>query len=935
MLITVSAVSAVEMEKPAELVIAVEPNHPRSFILANRSGTYFYGSTGESAWDAGWMGLWIHRQRVQSAFAVLDSSGNKLVLSNALCRVTPFDVTWEWDNPRRQLSLFFVSTFDDTLYYGSETGLRVEGGPWIRPISFDSEYQKQVIRWAISSDSRTPPPDGYLPEKIRSEAASLRFSCADKQYSEAVAWAHLQLLFLLAEDDSLLYAGIPWFNEGWGRDTFISLPGLLVTGHTDVARKLLMRYANWVDRNPQSPTYGRVPNRVRPGEEIAYNTADGTPWWILGLYEYGVYSRDITLWSQLLAMPTDSNPSAGAVVIAMRGALARCDSSGFLKHGDADTWMDAIGPGGPVTPRGDRAVEIQALHHASLDAAIRMAGVLHKHFPADTLKAWRNARTRLEKAFLANYLAPSEDRLWDHINRNGFLDSLLRPNQLFALTVPLSPLVPPILQEKITRRACADLVHDYGVLSLGSDEELFHPFHQDDHYPKDDAYHNGIVWTWLSGPAKTLLTRQGRADLALDLADYEAGLILKRGCVGSLPEVTDAMPRKGRRNVALSGTVSQTWSLAEFLRTTYQDILGIRPVFVAGRIEPFWLFDPRIPQAWGRVTLRATLEGVPIAVTMQCFRDSTEITLQAETEPRVPLGIKAFDPDQGITGYLNGTDPVHLVYRTHDGIAYADNVPTAKVTLKGWPYDAGARDLTLALPIKKRDFASLRPPSWDMLTAEQALHSSQSAKEICTAVDPANDDDGSAHYRYPTDEYFASGILDLVKFRVQEDAKSFFFNLEFRNLVQPGWHPEYGFQLTFAAICLQTTGGKRYEVGANSNYSLPENKGASRVIFVGGGVRIEDDSGARLADFIPRETGDAFGDAAAHRVSFALPKKFFPPDARNGSWTVLIGAQDDHGGAGLGEFRTVKPEAERWAGGGNVAGGPNVFDILEVPSPTR
>jgi glycogen debranching enzyme len=904
------ASAAIAQDALDSLAITVAPDAPRPLLLANRAGTYFYGCTSGKIWDEGWMGLWVNRKRVVSSFRVLDKTGEELPLSQARCRVSPVDVTWFWPGAHK-LTIQFVSPESDTLSYWSEGGLRVEPGEWFKPT--DS-----------AAVSATP-----LRLALNDELDRLHFTCADAGFSEAVAWAHLQLLFLLAENDSLLYAGIPWFNEGWGRDTFISLPGLLVTGHTEAARKLLMRYAAWVDRDPQSPTYGRIPNRVRPGEEIAYNTADGTPWWIRGIYEYGVYARDYDLWKELVAAPDDRDPTRGAVTIALAGALARCDRLGFLKHGDADTWMDAVGPAGPVTPRGDRAVEIQALHYASLDAAIRMATVSGKQFPADTLKRWRDGRARLEKTFIAAFLAPSEDRLWDHLNRDGTPDSLERPNELFAITVPLSPIVPPMLDEKIARRACADLIHTYGVLSLSPTAANFHPFHQDEHYPKDDAYHNGIVWTWLSGPAKSLLTRLGRADLALDMARYEANLIHKRGCVGTLPEVTDAMPRPGHREVALSGTVSQAWSLAEFLRTTYQDFLGIRPVFVPGHVEPFWLFDPRLPRDWGRVEARVTLESVPLRVAMQNCGDSTEVVLKAETVPSTPLAVKIFDADSGITGFLNGTDSVRLVYRVRERVAYADNVPTAKLTLRGWPYDSGPRDLTLAKPIKMRGWPALRPPSWDVLKSDEVLRPARNVKEIVSAADPQGDDNGGAVYQYPTDEHFASGILDLVSFRVREDKKSYFFDLEFRNLVQPGWHPEYGFQLTFAAICLHTGSGKRHDVGANSNYTLPQ--GASRIIFVGGGVRVEDDTGARLAEFIPRAATDAFGDVASRRVSFALPKKYFPPKTRDWSWTVLVGAQDDHGGAGLGEFRTVKPIAERWAGGGNPSGGPNIYDVLIVP----
>ena len=106
---------------------------------------------------------------------------------------------------------------------------------------------------------------------------------------------------------------------------------------------------------------------------------------------------------------------------------------------------------------------------------------------------------------------------------------------------------------------------------------------------------------------------------------------------------------------------------------------------------------------------------------------------------------------------------------------------------------------------------------------------------------------------------------------------------------------------------------------------------ASRIIFVGGGLWIEDDTNKRLAEFIPRSTEEAFGDTTINQINFAMPKKYFPEDAEEGMWTVLIGAQDDHGGAGIGEFRSVNTEAERWSGGGRVSDDqPNVYDVIYV-----
>ena len=878
------------------------------------------------------MGLWVNRKRVLNSVVVTDDSGAPLHFGDAKCFIQSSLVRWIWQgNHERVFQIFFYATAagNDTLYY-TATNCRVKPQTWLEDFGGSHTDLERLTPWGSFGGS-----------------IIWDFKCADTNMVRALHWTRQQLRSLLAESDSLLYAGIPWFNEGWGRDTFISLPGLLVTGHTDVARKLLTRFAGWIDRDPNSPTYGRIPNRVRPGEEIVYNTADGTPWWILGCYQYGLHARDYEFWRPLLG-------DSGAITIALDGALAKCDTSGFLTHGEADTWMDAVGVDGPWSPRGNRAVEVQALHHASLDAALRMAAVLPQSVSKATAERWQEAKRKLERSFLAAYLTPEHDLLFDHLNADGSPDSLFRPNQLYAATVPLTPLLPPPVQTRMVERVTKELVEPYGVLSLSPRSPLFHPFHQDEHYPKDAAYHNGTVWVFLSGPAKTALVKEGRADLALELAEYEANLALTRGCVGSLPELLDAMPRKGDKEPALSGTVSQAWSLAEFLRTLYQDILGIRPVAVKGKIEPFWLFDPRIPEEWGQTTARVTLEGTPLLVTMQNHGDSMTVDILPEQKPAHAIGIKVFDERSGITGYLNEADTIHFVYKKKEGIAYADGMPTAQLKMTGWPYDKGNPQIKLAPPIKHQKFATLAPPPWDVLTAKEALASNVKARNIVSVVPQGNsivvfdtaaasdihvraarntepmwDDTGSCGYTYPLDEHFKPGILDIIGFQLATDNDNYYFTLKFRNLVNPGWHPEYGFQLTFVAICLLNNTGAWRDIGANSNYSSTSR--VSRVIYVGGGLRIEDDAGKILAQFVPQTISDALGDTTTKEIKFSLPKKYFPSSGKHPLWVVHVGAQDDHGGAGIGEFRTVKPVHEQWAGGGNSCNGPNVYDVLRYP----
>ena len=107
---------------------------------------------------------------------------------------------------------------------------------------------------------------------------------------------------------------------------------------------------------------------------------------------------------------------------------------------------------------------------------------------------------------------------------------------------------------------------------------------------------------------------------------------------------------------------------------------------------------------------------------------------------------------------------------------------------------------------------------------------------------------------------------------------------------------------------------------------------ASRIIYIGGGFRMEDEHGQTRCEFTPRSTAERFGDVTTRYVSFSLPRAMCPKLTNDASWTVLVGAQDDHGGAGMGEFRAVKAVAEQWAGGGNEHNGSNIYDVLTTTS---
>ena len=103
----------------------------------------------------------------------------------------------------------------------------------------------------------------------------------DEKFNEAVKWSRFSAWLLTtknSETDFLgIWAGLPWFRDNWGRDTFISLCGsLLVSGCFKEAESVLLGFAGFQCLDEKSDSYGRIPNRYRSQDDVIFNTADGT-----------------------------------------------------------------------------------------------------------------------------------------------------------------------------------------------------------------------------------------------------------------------------------------------------------------------------------------------------------------------------------------------------------------------------------------------------------------------------------------------------------------------------------------------------------------------------------------------------------------------------------------------------------------------------------
>jgi predicted glycogen debranching enzyme len=228
-------------------------------------------------------------------------------------------------------------------------------------------------------------------------------------------------------DRKAVLAGYFWF-ETWGRDTFVSLPGLLlVTGRFEDAKKILV---DFMCHSKQ----GLIPNFVQDRSgEAAYNTVDATLWYVNAVLQFLKYTGDFKfvrqwLWDGLKAI-VDSHEKGTAFGIGL-------DSDGLLAHGPRLTLMDAEVDSEAVTPRAGKAVEIQALWYNALKTMQLLA---NKFGEVNIAEKYSGMADKARKSFNEKFWNGESGCLFDVVAASG-VDGSLRPNQVIAVALDFTML---------------------------------------------------------------------------------------------------------------------------------------------------------------------------------------------------------------------------------------------------------------------------------------------------------------------------------------------------------------------------------------------------------------------------------------------------------------------------------------------------------------
>lgn len=337
-------------------------------------------------------------------------------------------------------------------------------------------------------------------------------------------------------------AGYPWFAD-WGRDTFISLPGLLlVTKRFAQAKQVLSVFASYVSQ-------GMIPNRFDDySNEPHYNTVDASLWFVHAAHEYLRASGDRATYDAVL------QPACRAIIDGYcdgtRFGIRMDPADGMITQGDEHTqltWMDAKCGAVAYTPRQGKPVEINALWYNALRLMdeSQLADHVHEHF----------ARTF--------WISPFRG-LCDVVDGTR-RDASVRPNQIFAASLPHSALTED-QRHAVVEVVRRELLTPYGLRTLSASDSNYRGRYSGNQPTRDSAYHNGAIWPWLIGGfLDAYLKANHRIPSAMEQARTWLRPLVRHletdACIGQISEIFEAdFPHRP------VGCPAQAWSIAEVLR---------------------------------------------------------------------------------------------------------------------------------------------------------------------------------------------------------------------------------------------------------------------------------------------------------------------------------------------------------------------------------
>lgn len=289
-----------------------------------------------------------------------------------------------------------------------------------------------------------------------------------------------QFYYRPTKEDAYLLAGYPWFGVR-ARDLFIALPGCSLSINDPLRFEKIMSTAIPALRNfMQKEELDKVIKEIEHPDILLW------VFWAIQQYaRYEGLEKTKERYGDFLTEAID-------YIIGQRHPDMKLMENGLLYANGRDkaiTWMNSTFRGKPVVKRTGYIVEFNALWYNMLCfyKEIKDSDVCEK-----IEKLIQSVEQSFPEVFLNGY-----NYLFDSVTSTA-VDWSVRPNMIFAVSLPYSPLT------RLQKRAVLDyvtkeLLTPKGLRSLSPKSEGYIPYCFGPQDQRDLAYHQGTAWPWLLG----------------------------------------------------------------------------------------------------------------------------------------------------------------------------------------------------------------------------------------------------------------------------------------------------------------------------------------------------------------------------------------------------------------------------------------------------
>lgn len=357
--------------------------------------------------------------------------------------------------------------------------------------------------------------------------------------------------FMVRRDNKTeIIAGFPWFGA-WGRDTFISLPGLTLTIDDPAT------FESVTDTMVNRMKGGLFPNMGNE-KSPAFNSVDAPLWFFWSLQEYTKFT-DLPekIWKKY------EKPIKSILKGFKEGQMynIHMHNNGLIyagAEGKALTWMDAVVHGVPVTPRRGYAVEINALWYNAICFSLELA---EKNNDKKFVDSYKALPEQIKTSFLETFWDEEKKYLADYVNGSE-KNWAVRPNMIIAAALDYSPLENE-MKKTIIDVVTSELLTPRGLRTLSPKNVDYKGVCEGDQETRDNAYHQGTVWPWLLEPYSRaylkIYKKSGIGHIKEILFGFEEEM-MNHG-IGSISEIYNGDPPHQAK-----GTISQAWSVSALLQ---------------------------------------------------------------------------------------------------------------------------------------------------------------------------------------------------------------------------------------------------------------------------------------------------------------------------------------------------------------------------------